>query len=200
MLPPEQRHSAGAPAAGRGPEKFTVQDRNIALLGFMGTGKSTVACILAQRLGRAVLEMDAVIEQRAGKPVSAIFAEEGEPYFRRLERALIQELATRRGLIISCGGGVVLNPDNIRDLGATGLVVCLTARPEVILQRVAAASHRPLLEGGDKERKMLDLLASRRSLYEAVPHRIDTSARTPPEVADLILALFSQPAPATRQN
>jgi len=177
-----------------------VQDRNIAVLGFMGTGKSTVAALLARRLGRRVVEMDAVIEQRAGKPISAIFAEEGEPHFRQLERALIQELAAQRGLIISCGGGVVLNPDNVRDLAATGLVVCLTATPQVVLQRVAAASHRPLLEGGDKAQKILALLASRAALYAAVPHGIDTSARTPEEITDLILALFSQPAPAAQRN
>ena len=177
-----------------------MQDRNIALLGFMGTGKSTVAGLLARRLGRRVVEMDAVIEQRAGKPISAIFAEEGEPHFRQLERALVQELAAQRGLVISCGGGVVLNPDNVRDLGATGLVVCLTATPQVVLQRVAAATHRPLLEGGDKAHKILDLLASRRALYAAVPHGIDTSARTPEEITDLILALFTQPAPAAHRN
>lgn len=177
-----------------------MQDRNIALLGFMGTGKSTVAQILAQRLGRSVLEMDAVLEQRAGKPISAIFAAEGEPYFRQMERTLIQELAQQRGLVISCGGGVVLNPENVRDLSATGLVVCLTAAPEIILHRVAAATHRPLLEGGDKAKKILELLAKRQPLYDAVPHRIDTSTRTPAEIADLILALFSQPAPAARKN
>ncbi len=177
-----------------------MQDRNIALLGFMGTGKSTVASLLARRLGRRVVEMDAVIEQRAGKPISAIFAEDGEPHFRQLERALVRELAAQRGLVISCGGGVVLNPDNVRDLGATGLVVCLTASPQVVLQRVAAASHRPLLEGGDKAQKILDLLASRRALYAAVPHGIDTSARTPEEITDLVLALFSQPAPAAQRN
>lgn len=177
-----------------------MQDRNIALLGFMGTGKSTVARLLAQRLGRRVIEMDAIIEQRAGKPISAIFAEDGEPHFRSLERALIQELASQRGLIISCGGGVVLNPANVRDLEKGGLVVCLTAEPRVVLQRVAAANHRPLLEGGDKERKILELLASRRALYAALPHGIDTSARTPEEITDLILALFTQPAPAAQRN
>ena len=177
-----------------------MQDRNIAMVGFMGTGKSTVACLLAQRLGRAVLEMDAVLEQRAGKAISTIFAEDGEPFFRRQERALVQELAAQRNLIISCGGGVVLNPDNLRDLGATGLLICLTATPEVILQRVAAATHRPLLEGGDKAHKILDLYARRHAIYEAVPHRIDTSSRTPAEIADLILALFSQPVAAAPQK
>lgn len=177
-----------------------MQDRNIALLGFMGTGKSTVARLLAQRLGRRVIEMDAVIEQRAGKPISAIFAEDGEPHFRQLERALVEELAAQRGLIISCGGGVVLNPDNIRALETSGLVVCLTAEPQVVLQRVAAATHRPLLEGGDKAQKILALLASRRALYATLPHGIDTSARTPEEITDLILALFSQAAPAAQRN
>jgi shikimate kinase len=177
-----------------------VQDRNIALLGFMGTGKSTVAQILAQRLGRSVLEMDAVLERRAGKPIAAIFAEEGEPHFRQMERTLVQELAAQHGLLISCGGGVVLNPANVRDLSATGLAICLTAAPEIILQRVAATTHRPLLEGGDKAQKILALLAQRQPLYDAVPHRLDTSRRTPAEIADLILALFSQPAPAARKN
>ena len=174
-----------------------MQDRNIVLLGFMGTGKSTVAQILAQRLGRSVLEMDATLEQRAGKPISAIFAEEGEPHFRQMERALVQELAAQHGLVVSCGGGVVLNPDNVRDLSATGLVVCLTATPEVILQRVAAATHRPLLEGGEKTKKIIELLTKRQPLYNAVPHRIDTACRTPAEIADLILTLFRQP---TRKN
>ena len=177
-----------------------MQDRNIALLGFMGTGKSTVAALLARRLGRRIVEMDAVIEQRAGKPIANIFAEDGEPRFRQMERELISELAAQRGLVISCGGGVVLNPANVRDLGATGLVVCLTASPQVVLQRVAAATHRPLLEGGDKAQKILSLLASRAALYAAVPHGIDTDARTPEEITDLILTLFTQPAAAAQRN
>ncbi|MCX6996283.1 MAG: shikimate kinase, partial [Kiritimatiellaeota bacterium] len=131
-----------------------VKDGNIALLGFMGTGKSTVACLLARRLGRELVDMDRVIEQRAGKSISALFAQEGEPHFRRLERALVQELAARRNLVIACGGGVVLDPGNLRDLKKGGLVVGLTAAPAVILRRVAAARHRPLLAGGGKEQKL----------------------------------------------
>ena len=174
-----------AEARRRRPEK----DRNIALLGFMGTGKSTVARLLARQLGRKLVDMDRVIERRAGKSIADIFAQDGKPHFRWLERALVQELAARRQLVIACGGGVVLNPDNIRDLQHGGLVVCLTAAPDVILRRVAAARHRPLLEGGAKRKKLLALLATRQPLYDHLPHRIDTTALTPAAVAKRLLAL-----------
>ena len=166
-----------------------MPDRNIVLLGFMGTGKSVTARRLAQRLGRELVDMDDVIAQRAGKAIAAIFAQDGEPQFRRLERALVQELSARRGLIVAAGGGVVLDPDNLRDFQHSGLVVCLTAEPAVILRRVTAATHRPLLEGGDKEQKLLALLAARQPLYARLPHRIDTSDLTPAAVADRVLAL-----------
>ncbi len=159
------------------------------LLGFMGTGKSVTARLLAQRLGRELVDMDDVIAQRAGKAITAIFAQDGEPHFRRLERALVQELSARRRLVIAAGGGVVLDPDNLRDFQHSGLVVCLTAAPAVILRRVAAATHRPLLEGGDKEQKLLALLAARQPLYDSIPHRLDTSDLAPEAVADRILAL-----------
>ena len=171
-----------------------MDERNIVLLGFMGTGKSTAARRVAQRLGRVMVDMDAVIEERAGKTITAIFAEEGEPHFRRLERALVRELARQSGLVIAAGGGVVLNPLNLRDFARRGLVVCLTARPAVILRRVGAARHRPLLEGDAKARKILDLLAARRKLYKRLPHRIDTSRLTPAAVARRILDLYAASA------
>ena len=96
---------------------------NIVLMGFMGTGKTSVGKHLAAALNLELVDMDQIIEQRAGKPITRIFAEEGEPHFRKLERALAQELSARSGLVIACGGGVVLNPDNVRDYSRSGQVL-----------------------------------------------------------------------------
>ena len=167
--------------------------RNIVLVGFMGTGKSCVGRKLAAALDMAFLDMDQLIEQRAGKPIPGIFAEDGEPAFRAMERALAQELSARDGLVIATGGGIVLNPDNIRDLAATGLVVCLWASPATILARVGKETHRPLLAGGDKLRKIVRLLESRRRLYEAVPARVDTDGLPADDVADRVLRLYQGP-------
>ena len=161
-------------------------ERNIVLLGFMGTGKTTVGTLLASGLGMAFVDMDKVIEARAGKVISRIFAEDGEPHFRALERALVLELAGQEGLVIACGGGVVLNPDNVSDLGRSGLVVCLSAAPEVILKRVEKESHRPLLEGDERMQRILKILDARRPLYGAIPFQIDTTTLTPQQVVDLI--------------
>jgi len=162
---------------------------NIVLMGFMGTGKSTVGRTLARRLGMQFLDMDTIIEERAGKPIPRIFAEEGEPHFRALERALAQELSQRSGLVIACGGGVVLNPENIRDYSRTGLVVCLTATPEVIFKRTAKDRNRPLLEEQDRMKRILELLEKRKTMYAAIPHQVDTTTPTADQVAELIMKL-----------
>jgi shikimate kinase len=167
-----------------------VSRRNIVLMGFMGTGKTTIGKQLATRLGLAFVDMDHVIEERAGKPIARIFAEEGEPHFRRLERELVLELSTREGLVVGCGGGVVLNPDNITDYARTGLVVCLTATAEIIYERTAQERHRPLLEEKDRFQRIVDLLEKRRALYAAVPNPIDTSTLTPDQIVTRIEALY----------
>lgn len=163
---------------------------NIVLVGFMGTGKSAVGRRLAGRLGRRFVDMDGVLETRAGKSITRIFAEEGEPYFRRLERSLVQELAQEQNLVIACGGGVVLNPDNLSDFGRSGLVVCLTAAPDEILRRVGASQHRPLLQDGDKSARIRDLLKTRQPLYAAIPCQIDTTGLAPDDVADKVWNVF----------
>lgn len=162
---------------------------NIVLMGFMGTGKSTVGRALAKRLGMHFLDMDTLLEERAGKPIARIFAEEGEPHFRAMERTLSQELAQRSGLVIACGGGVVLNPDNIKDYSQTGLVVCLTATPKVIFQRTAKDRNRPLLEEQDRMKRILELLEKRKAMYATIPHQVDTSTPTADQVAEMIVKL-----------
>lgn len=168
-------------------------DSNIVLVGFMGTGKTTVGKRLAERLNMTFLDMDDVIEERQGKSIPRIFAEEGEPFFRSLERNLVHELSVKTGLVIGAGGGIVLNPDNIRDYSRTGLVICLSATPEIILERVAGETHRPLLAGGNKMKKIVDILESRRKFYNAIPCQVDTTELNIEQVVDRIIALYNTP-------
>jgi shikimate kinase len=170
-------------------------DANIVLVGFMGTGKSTVGRLLAARLGRPFVDMDEEIERRAGRPIPEIFAREGEPAFRRLERALVRELSARSGLVIAPGGGIVLDPANVADFARSGLVACLAAAPATILARVGQDPHRPLLQGGDPLGRIVALLDRRRDLYEAIPFRIDTDGLAPEAVAERVLARFRETEP-----
>lgn len=167
--------------------------RNLVLVGFMGTGKSAVGRRVAALAAAPFLEMDAELERRAGKSISRIFAEDGEPAFRDQEAQLAEEWGRKQGAVISCGGGVVLRETNLRALQANGLLVCLTARPEVILARTARAAKRPLLAGDNPEQKIRDLLAARAPLYAKIPVQLDTSDLGPEELAAQVLARWKQP-------
>jgi shikimate kinase len=164
-------------------------NENIILVGFMGTGKTTVGKIIAGRLHKKFVDMDDVIAARAGKAISLIFSEDGEAHFRKMERELVQELASAPGQVIAAGGGIVLNPENIEDFSRTGMVICLFASEQEIMRRVSGSSSRPLLEKGDKFQRILDLLEKRRPLYAAIPSRIDTSRLTPEEVVETIMLM-----------
>ena len=163
---------------------------NIVLVGFMGTGKTTVGKRLAEKLGLRFLDMDDAIVQREEKPITRIFEEDGESHFRAVERDLVRELSRGNGLVIGTGGGIVLNGDNVSDFEASGLVVCLSASPETILARVEHDTGRPLLEGDDKLARIHSILATRKPLYDAIGHQIDTSDLSLDEVAERIEALY----------
>jgi shikimate kinase len=167
-----------------------MDKRNIVLVGFMGTGKTVTGRVLSERTGMPLVDMDTLIEERAGKPISEIFAGEGEAAFRTMERELVRKLAQRRGLIISTGGGIVLNPDNLSDFSKSGLVVCLTASAETVFRRVENDTTRPLLSG-DKKEQIRTLLETRRPLYDAVAHQVDADRLDPEQRADEILALYN---------
>lgn len=167
---------------------------NLVLLGFMGTGKSAVGRRVAALAGASFFEMDAELEQRAGKPISRIFSEDGEPAFRAMEARLAEEWGRKAGAVISCGGGAVLREENLRALGANGLLVCLTARPEVILERTARSKKRPLLAGEDPEKKIRDLLAARAPAYAKIPVQVDTSDAGLEDLAARLLDLWKKPA------
>ena len=168
-----------------------MADPNIILVGFMGTGKTAVANILARKTNMPLIDTDAVIEERAAKPISSIFAEDGEPAFRVLENQVAAELAQPSGSIISTGGGIVKNPDNIKLLGRGGLVFCLQASVDEILRRVEGDTTRPLLQTTDRRGKVEALLAERAPLYASIPLQINTDGHTAEQVADEILERYN---------
>lgn len=160
---------------------------NIYLTGFMGTGKTSVAKVLAQRTGRMFLDLDTRIEERHGMAIADIFALKGEPYFRSLEKNLLRELSGTGGQAVSCGGGVVMDPENIAVMRQTGRIVCLTARPQVILARTAGYAHRPLLNVDDPAAKIEELMQKRAACYAQADLTVDTSDLSVEQVVDRIL-------------
>jgi shikimate kinase len=168
---------------------------NLVLAGPMGSGKSTVARRLAAWLDRPLLDMDAELERRFGRPIAQVFAQEGEAVFRRAEAALCQELATPRGLVVATGGGAVVDPANRGALSAGGVLIVLSAAPAALFARLQAASEgpvRPLLSGPAPEAALTALLAARAPAYGAIPLQIDTTGHTPAQVATAALALYNQ--------
>jgi shikimate kinase len=163
---------------------------NIVLIGFMGCGKSTVGRELHQRLGYPLVDMDQLIEERAGKPITAIFADEGEAAFREMEADVLRELArskeTRR--IISTGGGVVGTAENRGLLKNLGYVVWLDAPLPVIMERTGKSRGRPLLHTGNPAAKIQALLEIREPLYQQTAHlKLDTAGLDSGELATGIL-------------
>lgn len=163
---------------------------NLVLVGFMGTGKTYIGRKLAKQLDLTFVDMDDMIVARAGKSIPEIFAADGESHFRAIERQVVVDLAIESGRVIATGGGVVLNPDNFYDFSRDGLVVCLSATPDVILERVQHDTNRPLLYADDKMAKIHSLLKKRQPLYDAIPHQVDTSNLTPGAVVERIMMLY----------
>lgn len=168
----------------------TTPPENIVLIGFMGCGKSTVGRELHQRLGYPLVDMDQVIEQRAGKSITNIFADDGEAVFRDMETALLKELndpaAPRR--IISTGGGVVERAENRALLKNLGYVVWLHAPASVILKRTRKIRNRPLLETEDPAARIQELMEERAPLYQESAHlKLDSTGLCSGELATGIL-------------
>jgi shikimate kinase len=164
--------------------------RNIALIGFMGTGKSSVGRLVAAQLQFDFLDTDELIESRAKKTVSQIFAEDGEPRFREYESQVVAELAAREGAVISTGGGIGADEGNLASLKSHALVVCLWASAEKIFERVSHQTHRPLLREADPLAKIRQLLAGREPFYKQADVLLNTEVRSLKEVATQLLHQF----------
>lgn len=164
--------------------------QNIYLIGFMGAGKTTVGKLLAEQLKRGFVEMDEAIERREGKKIVDIFSLYGESYFREKEKEVLKDIAQKSGLVVSCGGGIVIDKENIEILKSTGTVFWLMASPEVIYQRTRGCSVRPLLNVDNPKERIKELLSRRLSLYQQAHHYIDTSHLSPQEVVRKIIEVL----------
>jgi shikimate kinase len=147
---------------------------NIFLIGFMGTGKSTVSEKLHQMMQMELVDMDERIVQREGMPISQIFEKSGETYFRDVETQVLVELKNEGNTVVSCGGGVVVRSENIRHMKENGKIVLLTATPETVYERVRYSGSRPILNGHMNVEHIKELMQKRQALYE--------------EAADVIIA------------
>ncbi len=161
---------------------------NIVLTGMMGTGKTAVGRYLAEHLKIPFYDLDELIEQESGLDIPTIFREQGETMFRTLERELVARLSELHGCIIATGGGTIVNAENLRRLRQHGEIICLTAAPERILERVEGMEHRPLLWHTDKLERIREVMQRRESVYATVGEPIDTTNLSVEEVAAKILA------------
>lgn len=161
---------------------------NLTITGFMGTGKTTVGSILAERLERRFVDMDDLLEAELGKTIAAVFADEGEEVFRQAEARLCQQLAGETGLVIATGGGALVNDQNRQSLAESGPIVCLTAGIDTVLERVEAFEDRPLLPGDreEKRRNIESLLLSRREAYARIPLHVPTDGIEAAAVAERV--------------
>ena len=173
---------------------------SVALIGFMGTGKTVVGRVLAEKLNKEFVELDALIEQKAGKSIPEIFQQGGEIAFRELEIEVTREIASKKNLVIACGGGIVLNKINIDRLKQEAVVVYLTASPDAILKRTLSDGEtRPLLGVADKTAKIQELLRFRKPFYErAADIKVDTSRLNIDTVVEQIIEKVKENESLTR--
>ncbi len=167
---------------------------NIVLIGFMGAGKSLLSQRLSVRLNWTVLSTDDLIVKREGRPITDIFAQSGEPYFRAVEKKVVSDIARKDEIIIDCGGGVVLDPENLAVLKQKGVVFYLSATPEKIYQRIKDQTHRPLLNVPDPLARLEELLAKRQAFYEQADYTIDTNDNDWQRVCEEIEMIMSERA------
>ena len=169
--------------------------KNIVLIGFMGTGKTSTGKLLASRLGYAFVDLDHRIEAENHMTIQEMFAQHGEAYFRSCETTMVKKMAARQQLVISTGGGTVKNPANMEMLRKNGIIVSLTADVDTILQRTGRRGTRPVLDQqdqGNRRQAVVELLTERRALYEQADYILDTSRLSPLQVAEAIVRLLKK--------
>jgi shikimate kinase len=165
-----------------------MKKQMIYLIGFMGSGKSTIARRLADQLKIPKLEMDDILAEQFGKPITKIFEEEGEEAFRQSETALIQKIGQRGPAVVSCGGGIVMREENVRYMKERGSIVLLQAEPATIYERVKNSTNRPLLNGHMSEEYISDLMNQRSACYEAAAdYTVQVDGKNPHQVAAEII-------------
>lgn len=166
--------------------------KNIVLIGFMGTGKTSVGKVIAKKLGFKFVDVDEVIERTTGMEISEIFSKFGEPRFRDIETEMIKLITQKTGQVIATGGGVVLKDENMERLKENGVIFCLQAPENVIFERVKHTKNRPLLQVENPEEKIKELLQKRMPLYKKADFCIGTEGLTPEEVAEKIIKEYER--------
>lgn len=162
--------------------------KNIVLIGFMGTGKSTVSETLSSLFQMKIVEMDQEIVQQEGMTIPEIFSKYGEEYFRNCETQLLKDLQERQNVIISCGGGTPLRECNVIEMKKNGKVILLTARPETIWSRIKDNTDRPLLNGNMNVEYIKGMMEQRREKYYAAADIIvETDGKTIKEICQEIV-------------
>jgi len=164
--------------------------KNIYFVGFMGVGKSLIGRLLSGRLNKEFIEMDEAIEKSAGRSITDIFAQNGEPHFRSLEKEFLKKLALQRDLVVSCGGGLICNDENLSLLKDTGWVICLKASAQTIYQRTKNQEHRPLLNVDSPLSEIDRLLKQREPYYSQAHYVIDTDQNNPDSIVEEILDIL----------
>ncbi|MEN9812195.1 MAG: hypothetical protein RL479_881 [Verrucomicrobiota bacterium] len=169
-------------------------DVNLYLVGFMGTGKTTVGRAVAQRLGFALLDSDHEIEREQKLTIPELFAQQGEPAFRALERAFIEHGHPASRTVVACGGGLVVQPGMLALLQARGVVVCLHASLETVLARTSRATNRPLLAVANPEERVRTLYAAREAAYRAAGTMVLTDSRPLADIAAHVTRVWQRDA------
>ena len=153
----------------------------------MGTGKTVVGKMVAERLGREFLELDAIIEKREGMSIREIFEKKGEPYFREIEKEVVKEASQKVGFVISAGGGAIIDEENFRNIKKNSIIICLEASPDTILKRTKGNVCRPLLNVPDPKKRIEELLEKRDVHYKKTDHSIATDDLSIQQVVEKIL-------------
>jgi shikimate kinase len=173
---------------------MTPPDTNLYLVGFMGTGKSTVGRQVARQLGFQFLDSDHEIERAQNRAVAKIFAEDGEAKFRELERAFIEQGHPAKNCVVACGGGLVVPPGMLELLRSRGVVMCMHAPIETVLQRTMHATHRPLFQVENREQRVRELYAQREEIYRRTGTMVLTDRRPLREITAHVLRVYKQEA------
>lgn len=173
---------------------MNAADVNLYLVGFMGTGKTTIGRAVAQRLGFALMDSDQEIERLQGRTIAEIFATDGEAAFRVMERTFVEGGHPPTRTVVSCGGGLVVQPGMLEALEARGVVICLHASIETILARTARHRHRPLLNVEDQEARVRALYAAREPVYKRAGTVILTDGRPLNDIVSHVMRAWRREA------
>lgn len=184
----------GAVKALHNPLVTSAADVNIYLVGFMGTGKTTIGRSVAQKLGFQLLDSDHEIERLKGKTIPQIFADDGEPAFREMERAFIRSGHPPRGCVVACGGGLVVQPGMLELLQSKGVVICLHASLETILRRTQGNKNRPLLNVDDPMERIRALYTAREPIYRKSGTLLLTDGRPLHDIVGHVLRIYRRDA------